>query len=169
MALFAPSLSPAVVVKEFDLSGTVPNVETSLTCMVGDFKWGPVEEITRIQNESQLAELFGTPDADQAVDYLSAAQFLSYSSSLLLIRAIDEDAANVLGDSCLNAHSGTTKVVVKNEDNYEEQKSTLADGSSGNWIAKYPGDLGNSLAVSIFSLSGGDSAESVASVAAWHN
>ena len=42
MALFTPSASPAVTVKEIDLTGTVPNVQTSTGAFVGNFGWGPV-------------------------------------------------------------------------------------------------------------------------------
>ena len=42
MALFAPSESPAVVVKEIDLTGGVPNVQSTTGAMTGNFRWGPV-------------------------------------------------------------------------------------------------------------------------------
>ena len=44
MALFTPSESPAVVVKETDLTGGVPNVQTTTGATVGRFRWGPVLE-----------------------------------------------------------------------------------------------------------------------------
>ena len=40
MALFTPSASPAVTVKEIDLTGVVPNVQTSTGAFVGNFGWG---------------------------------------------------------------------------------------------------------------------------------
>ena len=40
MALFSPSQSPSVVVKEVDLTGVVPNVQTSTGAFVGNFNWG---------------------------------------------------------------------------------------------------------------------------------
>ena len=52
MALTAPSLSPAIVVREFDLTPVVPNVDTSLAGYVGAFKWGPVHVPTIIANEN---------------------------------------------------------------------------------------------------------------------
>ena len=51
MALTTPSVSPAIVVREFDLTGVAPNVETSLTGFVGKFKWGPALVPTRVPNE----------------------------------------------------------------------------------------------------------------------
>ena len=37
MALFTPSASPAVTVKEIDLTGVVPNVATNTGAFVGNF------------------------------------------------------------------------------------------------------------------------------------
>lgn len=167
--MFTPSTSPAITVREIDLTGVSPNVETSLAGFVGNFKWGPVDEPTRIQNEGLLASTFGTPDETTAADYFSAASFLQYSGNLIVCRTITPGDGGE--DSCLNAVSGSSVAVVKNEDDYLGQKSTLLQGASGNWIAKYPGELGNSLAVSIFAVADGDSAgdysTTEANFAAW--
>jgi hypothetical protein len=48
MALFTPSASPAITVKEVDLTGGVPNVQTSTGAFVGDFSWGPIQTISII-------------------------------------------------------------------------------------------------------------------------
>ena len=88
MAIFTPSESPAIVVKEVDLSGVVPNVQTSTGAIVGDFNWGPVEEATLVSNESSLVSTFGSPDSDNTVDFHSAAYFLRYSNSLQVVRAV---------------------------------------------------------------------------------
>lgn len=152
MALTVPSLSPAIIVKEIDLTGVAPNVETSLAGFVGDFMWGPVDVPTRVENEGQLVEKFGSPTASKAVDFLSATQFLRYSGNLIVNRQIDNVGVS-LGDSAFNAVSGsTTGVVVTNLDNYEQQEATLGVADTyGTWIAKYPGSLGNSLSVHMFS------------------
>ena len=78
MALGTPSESPAVVVKEVDLTSGVPNVQSSTGAFVGNFASGPTNEAVLISNEAELAETFGSPNADSnasAVDFLSAAQF----------------------------------------------------------------------------------------------
>ena len=156
MALTTPSMSPAVIVREFDLTGVAPNVETSLAGYVGRFKWGPVEEPTRIGNETQLAETFGIPDETHASDYFSCNQFLRYSGNLIVTRGIPDPS----GDApfkALNAHSGSDSApLVKNETHFEGQ--TL----SSPWIAKYPGDLGNSISVHWFGIGNGDSEGSAA-------
>ena len=54
MALTTPSQSPAIVTKEIDLTGGVPNVPTSTGAFVGEFRWGPVQEPTLVANEAGL-------------------------------------------------------------------------------------------------------------------
>ena len=89
MALFAPSESPAIVVKEVDLTGGVPNVQTTTGAYVGQFGWGPVEEATLVANEAGLVSTFSAPTTDSAsIDFLSASYFLRYSNSLQLVRKI---------------------------------------------------------------------------------
>ena len=44
MALSTPSESPAVVVKEIDLTGGVPNVQSTTGATVINSRWGTVEE-----------------------------------------------------------------------------------------------------------------------------
>lgn len=151
MALTAPSLSPAIVVREFDLTPVVPNVDTSLAGYVGAFKWGPVHVPTIIANENELAEEFGTPDTARAVDYHSCAQYLRYSGNLQVCRAISSDSVGG-ANPAKNASLSGANLQIKNEDHWERQ--SLAQ----TFFAKYPGEIGNSIAVSIFGVVSGDSA-----------
>ena len=73
MALFTPSASPAVTVKEIDLTGVVPNVQTSTGAFVGDFGWGAVGEVTLVSNEAGLVSTFSAPTTSNTVDFHSAA------------------------------------------------------------------------------------------------
>ena len=150
MALTTPTMSPAVVTREFDLTGVAPNVETSLAAIVGAFRWGPVNEPVRIQSESKLAEIFGTPDATHAVDYFSCNQFLKYSGNLIINRAVPTGVV-ADGDSAMNSSINGTSVLVQNENDWENQN--LQDM----FVAKYPGEMGNSISVSLFSVADGDS------------
>ena len=52
MAIGTPSQSPAIVIKEVDLSGTVPNVQSTTGAVVGAFRWGPVDARVRVSNET---------------------------------------------------------------------------------------------------------------------
>ena len=99
MALFNPSLSPGITVREIDLTGIAPNVSTSLSALVGDFQWGPVEEIIRVQDVGVLSSTFGTPDITNAVDFISAEYFLKYSQNLNVVRMVDSNATNAVSQS----------------------------------------------------------------------
>jgi phage tail sheath protein FI len=146
MAIFSPSESPSIVVKEIDLTGVVPNVQSTTGAIVGNFRWGPVRKATLVDTETTLAATFATPSSTTAVDFLSAAYFLKYSNSLQVVREVTAAARNA------NAQGAST-VVVRNKDHFDTIASTFGDDSgdvnSGAWIARYPGLLGNSLKVSI--------------------
>ncbi len=134
------SLSPVVQVKEVDLTTVIPAVPTSIGAMAGAFQWGPVEEIRTIASEDELVRVFGKPNNDTAISFFSAANFLSYSGDLKVVRSVASTAKNAVA-------SGTA-ILIKNENHY---LANFADGqaSVGSWAAKYPGRLGNSLRVSI--------------------
>jgi phage tail sheath protein FI len=146
MAIFSPSESPAIVVKEIDLTGVVPNVQSTTGAIVGNYRWGPVREATLVSSETTLAATFATPSATTAVDFLSAAYFLRYSNSLYVVREATAAAYNA------NA-SGLGTVTVRNKSHFDTLDGTFGtdsgDTASGSWIARYPGSLGNSLRVSV--------------------
>jgi hypothetical protein len=159
MALFSPSESPSIVVKEIDLTGVVPNVQSTTGAIVGNFRWGPVEKATLVDNEGTLAARFGTPSDSNAVDFLSASYFLRYSSSLQVVRVVD-DASQDSGGAT-NARypykASADAPLVKNSENFDTQLASL-DSDKQVFIAKYPGVLGSSLKISICPPSGRDSA-----------
>lgn len=160
MALFTPSESPAVVVKEIDLTGGVPNVQTSTGAVVGNFRWGPVEERVLIANEQQLIDTFATPNTSNSISFHTAAYFTRYSNAMQTVRVLDSDASNAvctIGQTSSYAVGGYTNPVVKNSSNFTAQKSAL-DSDGHTWVARYPGALGNSLAVHVCPQSTSDSA-----------
>ena len=134
MALFAPSESPAVVVKEVDLTGIVPNVQSSTGAYVGRFRWGPVGETRLISNEAGLVEAYTAPDNAHSIDYHGASYFLNYSNSLQVVRM--HNGAN-------NSHSGdsaTLAVAIGNETDFDAQLAALDSDNIG-YIGKYPGEV----------------------------
>lgn len=147
MAVFSPSESPAITVKEVDLTGVVPNVQSTTGAIVGDFRWGPVREAVAVDTETTLAAKFGTPTSTNAVDFLSASQFVRYSSSMYVVREITSAAKN--------ATSSGTVTTVRNLTHFDEIKDTLGDDSGdtavGLFVARYPGALGNSIRVRVLS------------------
>ena len=161
MAIFTPSESPAIVIREVDLSGVVPNVQSTTGAIVGNFRWGPVEKPILIDNEATLASIFGTPDDVTAVDFLSAAYFLKYSSSLQVVRAINATSTNA------RSNIAGAKPLVKNLDDFTGQAPDL-DSNGNIFIARYPGSLGNSIRVSMCPVSG-DSAGAADADSAFNN
>ena len=132
--------SPGISVREIDNTTTVVPVSTSTGAYVGNFRWGPVDEITRVESETDLVNKFGAPDSATSVDFHVAAYFLKYSRDLRVVRANNGGTnANVVGASDLT---------VENDQAYEDGTFTL--GTHGHFMARYPGALGNSLKVSVF-------------------
>jgi phage tail sheath protein FI len=153
MAITTPSQSPAITVREVDLTGVVPNITTSTGVFVGDFSWGPVREPTLISQEKELASTFGTPTTSNNIDYMSAANFLRYSNSLYVIRE-----STVAG---LNASdSAGAAIQIRNKDHFDTLSLTLG---GQDFIARYPGTHGNSIKVE-YSKEGGSTNFSAAAL-----
>jgi hypothetical protein len=157
MALFTPSQSPAVVVKEIDATGAVPNVQSSTGAIVGNFRWGPVEQRTLISNEADLIDTHATPDTTTTIDFHSASYFLRYSNTLQVVRAVTSAAKNARSSSLQTGGTLGATPTIKNKDNFTSQEGTL-NTAKDTFIARYPGALGNSLQVSICTPTTGDSA-----------
>ena len=149
------SLSPAVTITETDLSTIVPAVSSTPAAYVGPFVWGPVDEVTLISSENELVSTFGEPDNDTAQSFFSAANFLAYGGNLQVVRVVDQSASNAYAEataltSSSSAGGEAIGLQIKNADHYETVKSAYADAK---FAAKYPGELGNSLAIAIIDAS----------------
>jgi hypothetical protein len=132
-------LSPGVLVREIDLTQVVPAVATSPGAFAGVFQWGPVDEVINISSENELVSVFGEPNAETYTYFFTAANFLSYGSNLQVVRA---ETGN------LNATS-STGFLIKNSAHYDNLGASAIASGAGEWAAKYPGTLGNSLRVSL--------------------
>jgi len=160
MALSTPSESPAVVVKEIDLTGGVPNVQSTTGAIVINSRWGPVEERVKISSEAELVDVFGSPDSATTISFHQANFFLKYSNALQTVRVIDgatKNAVSTTGQTAASTAAGLPTETVKNETDFNSQKSAL-DSDLHTFVAKYPGVLGNSLQVSLCPHSVSDSA-----------
>ena len=141
--------SPAINISEIDKTAIVPAVGSSGGGFVGNFRWGPVHQRTLIADETGLVSTFAAPDDANSVDFHSAAYFLKYSQTLQVVRENN-------GGS--NAHSAlvpltSDSATVNNLSHWTNTvSSAVGEGgskiSTGTWIAKYPGALGNALTVS---------------------
>src|SRR5210317_422016 len=120
-------VSPGVLVQEKDLSRIIPAVSTSIGAFAGQFAKGPVDEIVAISSEQELVDTFGKPDSNNFEYFFSAANFLAYSNALRVVRATNT--------SLLNATSNGSGVLVKNDDDYENNYST-GQGSVGTFAAR---------------------------------
>jgi len=160
MALFTPSASPAVTVKEIDLTGVVPNVQTSTGAFVGNFGWGPVGEAILVSDETGLVSIFSAPTDDNSVDFHSAAYFLRYSNQLHVVRQQNDDAKNALG-----AHASIGNPTVQAINTLEDFEGLALDSDDGTFIAKYPGVIGNSITVSMVGT--GTGADQTTNFNAW--
>ena len=131
-------LSPGVNISEIDLTTVVPSVATTIGGFAGAFTWGPVNEITLINNELQLAERFGKPTDDTFKSFFTAANFLAYGTDLRVVRSV--------GAAAKNAVANGTATIIRNEQDYQEN---YVANNATLFHAKYPGTLGNSITVSI--------------------
>ena len=137
-------LSPGVNVSEIDLTTIVPSVATSIGGIAGNFNWGPVNEVVTVSDEVRLGSRFGKPDSTNYEYWFSAANFLSYSNNLKVVRA-----ANTT--STLNATANATGVLIENQTDYSSNHETASNTSYGPFAARCPGVLGNSLRISMCS------------------
>ena len=137
-------VSPGVDVNEVDLTNVIPAVSTSIGGIVGHFKWGPVEEVVSVGSEKELVSVFGKPDDNNYKQWFQASAFLQYRNALNVYRTIPTESPTLAN----NASSGGGTFLVKNSDNYLSQ--TLTSSPETYFVARYPGALGNSLEVCVF-------------------
>lgn len=136
-------VSPGVNVSEVDLTTVVPAVSTTDGAIAGNFRWGPVNHPVLVDSEDRLVSVFNTPNSNTAVDFFTASNFLAYGNALHVVRG------NVDGYNAAAGASNTT-ITVENENDYDYQAEPgTLPSDHGDWVARYPGHLGNSLKVSV--------------------
>ena len=135
-------LSPGVLVTERDLTSVVPAVATTAGGFAGAFQWGPVDQVVTVDSENKLFERFRGPNDTTFTSFFTAANFLSYGNNLQVIRVVNKGVAKNAAVTSANA------VLITNEDNYINNYDS-GYAPVGEWVAKYPGVLGNSLKVSM--------------------
>jgi phage tail sheath protein FI len=143
-------VSPGVNVSEIDLTTVIPAVATTEGALAGIFRWGPVDEVVLVSSEQDLAQRFGAPTALNYETFFTAADFLAYGNKLYVVRTANTTSANTdVSSLSAYANSGTVtdpySQTVKNLDDY----STKTFDADVEYVAKYPGSLGNSLKVSV--------------------
>jgi len=133
-------VSPGVNVSEVDLSTVVPAVSTTEGAIAGVFKWGPAKSRVLVDSEETLVARFGKPNGSLNPEtFFTAANFLAYGNKLYVSRVIDSAAKNAV------SNGSSAAVLVENDDKIANVTIT----SNDDFIAKYPGALGNSLQVNV--------------------
>lgn len=141
-------VSPGVEVKEIDLSDIIPAQSTSIAGYAGLFKWGPVETLVNVGSEKELASIFGAPSSANAADapyessFLTAASFLKYGNFLKVSRAVSPTCKNAV-----SAEGAEASVMLITSIEQLEAKRAELEAEDARFIARYPGEYGNSLYV----------------------
>jgi len=141
-------ISPGVNVSEIDLTTIVPAVSTTTGAFAGTFRWGPVEDPKLISTEDELISLYGKPTNSNFETFFTAANFLAYGNQLYVSRAASTYANNAVAGASAYIANTQNGVQVKNTTDFE-YKYGSQDDSNAEFVAKYPGVLGNSLRISI--------------------
>ena len=138
-------VSPGVLVKEKDLTLSVRNGATSIGA-VGIFaKDGPAHQVITVQDENQLADIFGKPNGSNFEYWFTAANFLAYSNTLKVVRFITT--------GMLNATGAGAGVLIPNTISYQDGDGTYGPYSGGQatglgeYGARWAGAWGNSVDV----------------------
>jgi phage tail sheath protein FI len=102
-------LSPGINVSEVDLTTVAPAVDTTVGAYAGVFRWGPVNERVLVTSENDLVGKFGKPTNINPETFFTAANFLSYSNALYVVRAANTTAqfAAMGGDAVVPTISAT--------------------------------------------------------------
>ena len=140
--------SPGISVREVDL--TRGGVDFTLNVVGGiaaPFRKGPVNEITRINNEKELVDTFGEPGVG-TTDFhyecwYGAANFLSYGGKLDVVRVGGGDL------NTANAASGQASLGNLRVDGYEDYINNQADDTTWYFSAKNPGAWAENIKVAV--------------------
>ena len=139
--------SPGISVREVDL--TRGGVDFTLNVVGGiaaPFAKGPCNEITRINNENELVEVFGKPGVG-TTDYhyeawYSASNFLSYGGKLDVVRSVGGD----LNTANVAVGLANTTLLLEGLEDYNNNQ---ADDTNWYFAAKNPGNWAENIKVAI--------------------
>jgi hypothetical protein len=123
------SLSPAVTVREINLTGSVPNLPSAKTGMILRADQGPALDITSITNETDLISKFGKPNTANYQDWFQCWNFLQYSSSLYVVRPIDANTTVKNAGIGITGTAGSSNLAQENLFNPRVAENTLENFS----------------------------------------
>ena len=138
-------VSPGVLIKEKDLTLSVRNEATSIGA-AGIFATdGPAHQVITVQDENQLASIFGKPSGTNFEYWFTAANFLAYSNTLKVVRFITTGMLNSTGSGA--------GALIPNTISYQDGDGTYGPYSGGQasglgeYAARWAGAWGNSIDV----------------------
>jgi hypothetical protein len=137
-------ISPGIKITESDLVSSSQAVSSTSGAFSGQFRWGPIDQAVQVTNENELVQRFGKPNATNIVDFLSASNFLGYTSSLFVVRAANT-ALNATAEATTGSGTAGAGTAIKNDDAY----INTASFNVGPWAGRYSGALGNAIKVSV--------------------
>lgn len=161
------SVSAGVYTKETDLSGVAEPFVGTNGCFAGKFRWGPCLERVRVANEETLGVYFGTPgtNTDNAIDFFTAASYLTYSRALDIVRLASFNGSTYLnknatvtvkynglvsGNTTINSTPEDT-ITILNDNHFTNLDS--GDLAANTFIARFTGEIGNSIGIGFVSNS----------------
>tara|TARA_Y100001973_G_scaffold92219_1_gene141703 strand:- start:1125 stop:3311 length:2187 start_codon:yes stop_codon:yes gene_type:complete len=139
--------SPGISIREVDLTrGAVDFTLNVVGGIAAPFSKGPCNEITRINNEKELIDTFGTPGAG-TTDYhyeawYSASNFLSYGGKLDVVRCVGGDL------NTANAAVGAASTTLLLE-GYDDYVNNQADDTTWYFASKNPGFWAENIKVAV--------------------
>jgi len=139
--------SPGISVREVDLTrGGVDFTLNVVGGLAAPFAKGPCNEITRVNNENELVEIFGKPGVG-TTDYhyetwYAASNFLSYGGKLDIVRCVGGDL------NTANAAVGLANTTLLLE-GLEDYNNNQADDTNWYFAAKNPGNWSENIKVAI--------------------
>jgi len=149
-------VSPGVNTSEIDLTNVVVGAGTSTGGFAGRFRWGPIEDVTLVTDEDNLIDIFQKPDDNNFEHFFTAANFLSYSNAVNVVRAANTTVANAAApkNACANTGTYVNVQITTSEsyyNNYDDEQGATAYSTAANgpFVAKWAGDLGNTFKYSM--------------------
>ncbi len=161
-------LSAGVNFSEIDLTTVTPAVATTVGAFAGVFRWGPVNKPALVTSENDLVKQFGKPTNLNPETFFTAANFLSYSNALYVTRAANTGSQfAAVGGVGATESSASATLTVLNADDFATKEEDLA-ASDLAYVARFPGEIGNSLKVSVCESAEQYSSNVVLNAAEWN-
>ncbi|QGZ16167.1 tail sheath protein [Vibrio phage vB_VchM_Kuja] len=136
------SVAPSVQYTERDATLYTANNNIIRNAMVGIFGWGPIEKgIDLTGGEQELISKFYKPTNKNYVDHMIAIDYMTYSNALTVVRVEGLNAVNAVSSAY------GENILVKNEEVFTANPDFKKTGT--HFMARYAGELGNSLLVSV--------------------